>query len=178
MPPTALAYLYTDRASIEREMSEAGVRLRLSDDGDAQATAADEDVLNDCIVMATETVNYHLFHRYSPRYLAASNLVWRWATVLAAYELAARDGSPVPESLAERAQRAEEKLEAAAESRRGLPGVPLRNVPVSWSNVRCDPRYQFRVIRVERGTSARPTTPGAPGPQAGPDWRDLGTYEI
>ena len=57
-----------------------------------------------------------------------------------------------------------------------LPNVPLRRLlaPV-WSNIRVDPNYMFRCVRVERNQSSQynPTQL-----QQNTDWNDAFCFEI
>lgn len=176
MAPPALSHTYCTQADVEHLLSQAGVVMRLDDDNDGSASNPFElHAMQDSINDATESCNYFLFMKYDPANLANSNWVNRRATILAAYDLCGRRGNPVPESLAERAEKALEELEAVAEAYRLLPGIPLRRTCApTWDNVRCDPRYNWKVIRVERNTSS-PQTTSQPVNQ---DWMESFAYEI
>ncbi len=109
--------------------------------------------------MATETANFFLYAKYDPSQLVQSNLVNRWTTYLAGYDLCTCRGNPVPESVVVQAEKAEEKLKAIYDGQHFLPGIGLRqNQAPTWDNLSADPRFQFRVIRVERRTSSQEPT--------------------
>lgn len=153
----AISPAYTTRADVERMLSAAGVRLRLDHFGDGISTGAtDANVMTDAVDMATETVNFYCWSKYEPSRLATSVLVNRWATVLAAYEVCMLRGNPVPNVLMQRAEKVETYMQQVADGPRVLPNVPRRRTgaPV-FSNLRCDPRFILKVIRVERNNSTR-----------------------
>lgn len=178
MAATPLTYTYTTRAAIERMLSAAGVRDRLDDDEDQLVTSAEEDALDDIIADATDTVNFYCWSKYAPEQLATSNLIERMTTKLAAWELCRRRGNPAPDALTEMAQEVQEMLQRVYENNHPLPGIALRRVLApAWSNVRCDPRYQFKVIRVERGTSTSEPTQQTAQPQF-PDYQEGFAWEI
>lgn len=148
--------LYSDRASVESVLSEAAVRLRLDFDDDGMADTAESGTpLANVLQSASDTIDYYCWSMYDPNLLANSSLVWRWATVLAAYELDRLRNNPPSESLADWAAEVQDKLAEVRDKGRVIPGVALRlSRAPTWANVRVVQAYQFKVIRVEKGRSS------------------------
>jgi hypothetical protein len=173
--PAALEYTYCTRTQVERLLSTLGVAERLDHNADGVVEASEALLMDDAIAMATETCNFYLYGKYAPARLSQSNLVNRWATAFAALELCLTRGGVVPEALQERVEKYQEWLELVAEGKRFLPNVPLRrNQAPIYDNIRCDPRYQWRVIRVEKRTSSQEPTDRP----VRPDYRELYSWEI
>lgn len=156
MAIATLEYTYTTQTYVEQMLSAIGVTLRLDDGGDGSVSAAEQLAMTDAIVEATETCNYYLAQKYTYADLATSNWVNRCATVLAVYVLAARRLDPIPDSIAERAEKYEEKLKEIRDKGGQVPGLPMKiTMAPTGTNTRCDIRFNWRVIRVERGTSTK-----------------------
>lgn len=167
---------YCTQSDIEHYLSAAGVELSVDDDGDGYISTDEQAAITDARVEASETVNFYCWDKYTPAALATSNWVNRAATIFAAYRLRSRRGNPVPAIIVDDAGKYEEKLTLIKEANGKIPGVPLRRTlaPV-WSNTRCDPRYQFRVIRVERNQSALHNPTQLP---QNTDYSDAFTFEL
>lgn len=173
MPPAAPEHLYTDETRVRTQLSAAGVRLALDDNRTKRVTADEQARLDQAVIDATETVNYYLASKYTPKRLAQSWWVWRRATVLAAYDLCTTRNNPPPESLLALAEQAQAELEAVQQGQGVVPGLPMRMTQApTWSNVRIDQRRQFKVIRVERPTSSKSGLRQNPDYQAEytPEW--------
>ncbi|HMO86302.1 MAG TPA: hypothetical protein PKC18_15420 [Lacipirellulaceae bacterium] len=148
--------LLCTQADVERHLSVYGVRLRLDDDGDGHVDSAELAAMTDARTEASETCYFYLGQKYSEEMLATSNWVNRKAMILACYRICTRRANPCPDSLAEDAAKVEEELKSVADGPRLIPGLPLRRILApTWSFTKADPRYQFRVIRVEKNNSSQ-----------------------
>ena len=154
---TLLSTTYCTQSDMERKLGAQAI-IEWSDHN--ADTVADDDVVDDAINQATGEIDLACRQRYSQAGLATSELINRWATVLACYFLATNRGNPPPESLAAEFQRIMEKLQQVAEGLLQLPGVAMRNdMRPTHSNLRIDRRYIQSKIRVEKATSTdSPTT--------------------
>lgn len=171
-----LPYQYCQLSDIQNYLSAQGVTLRLADQPgnviDSFGNANVQDILNE----ATVTIDFYCFGKYTPAILATSMWVNRKATILAAYRIGSRRGNPVPEIIVEDAGKAEEELKAIADGPRLIPNLPLRRILApTMSITRCDPRYIFKVIRVERNQSSRWSPTQLPQNQ---DWQDAFVFEL
>jgi hypothetical protein len=166
---------YCSQADMERLLSTAGVIAGADHDADGALNTMEQLVINDVINLASETINYYLYNLYDPANLATSNLVNRWSTILACYELKGERANPEPTTLTDWAADAEDKLQAIYDHRHYLPGIPLRRTfAPTWDIVRVDPRFSFKCLRVERNRSSQ--QPNAL--PVVPDYSDLWSYEL
>ena len=134
---------------MERYFSVAGVQAFADHE---QTGEADTDVIADCITQATEEINYYALERHSPAVLAASDLIVRWATVLAVYFLCERRGNSPPDSLAGEFARIMEKL--ARIPGKGLAGLAQRSdMRPSITNMTVDRRHPYSPVRVNQHAS-------------------------
>lgn len=141
-------------SDLQRMFSSAGVTSFADHDQDG---LADTGVTDDCINQATGEIQFYCT-QYALADLATSNLVARWATVLAVRFLCQRRGNIVPDSVESEYQDIKEKLK---EVRSGfpIPGVPYRtNSLPTMSNVRVDRRYPQSTIRVTPNNSTNAST--------------------
>lgn len=151
----SLTYFCT-AANVEGVLSANGVKLRLDDDQDGAVSSAELEYLTFARGDATETVRFACWMKYADSWLATSNWVNTRATWLAAYALCDRRGNPCPDSIVDRCERYQEELDAIADGKRLIPMLPLRTgLMPAYSNSRVDPRYQFRVLRVEKRSSSQ-----------------------
>lgn len=151
----ALPYLYCTQTDIENYLSAVGVKLRLDDDQDDIISTQEQEAMTDILAEATETINYYLFAKYTPAILATSWWVNRQATIFGSYRLCSRRTNPVADVVIEDVAKSEKQLEAISEGPKLVPNLPARMILAPhMSNTRCDPRYTFRVIRVERNQSS------------------------
>lgn len=136
--------------------------------------AGSDDALDDAITEATEEINKWCYDKYSPAQMARSPLINRFAVRLACYLLSSRRGNP--ELFEADYERILDQLQMIHSGDLRIPGILLRRAlaPV-WSNLTTDPRYQYRVIRVQRKTSSR--TPRTYRSQV-IDYRESYTYEL
>ena len=160
MALTTRAYTYVTDADIDEILSANGVTARLDDDASGTISAAEELRRDNAQVLASETLDYYLYSRYAPNRLAESNLVNLWAAYYAAWHVCQARGNPVPKSISDYIlDFIEPKLEDISAGRKFLPGVPLRRTQApTWDNIRANPRYSFKVLRVERKTSSKEPT--------------------
>lgn len=149
-------YAFCTQADVERRLSALGVQLRLDHDNDGAVDADEQLTMTDAISDATETLLYYCWAKYAPEVLATSPWINRRAVDYAAYVLCGVRCNPIPEDVIRRVEAAEKLLKEVRDGNGFLPNVPLRRrmAPV-WSNTRVDPRYQFKVIRVDPQTSSR-----------------------
>lgn len=175
--PAALPLL-TDTTLVNQRLSDYGVRLRVDDDGNGSLSTAEQASRTECLTVGSETVYSYLYDRYDPAAVRQVRLAWAWASDFACYELCRRRGNPVPENLIEHLERVEERLDRIRQGKENLMGCARRAYPVSVSNVRTVPVYNWRVVRVMRNLSSPLNTPQAPGPQTGTDWASAYSYEI
>lgn len=150
---TLIANPYCTAAEIIRRAGKESIVAYSDHDRDE---VADDEVINDAINEATETVNLYCRPRgYSVTALAASTLINRWTVVLAWYFLSINRGNPPPDALAveyEKILKALESILAGA----ALPGVATSNRP-GMSNLTIDRRYPYSKIRKIKSISTDQT---------------------
>lgn len=151
--------LYCTESDVQRRLSIDGEQALLDMNNDGMVDATEQQGLTDAITDATETINFYLFSKYDPVWLVQSNWVNRRTVDLAIYALCGFRNHTPPDHVVDRAQKAEEDLEAIADGPRKVPGLPQRldTAPII-SNVRVDPRFTWKKIRVERPISSKPST--------------------
>jgi phage gp36-like protein len=151
---------YTSSARIDRLLSTYGTTNFADYDGDG---SKDTDVITDVIDEASGEVAAYVLEKYTDTQAAASSLVTRWTTVLAARFLCLRRGNMPPESLEMefhrlvnpddgllvRVRRGQLKLPDADRDNRGFP---------TMSNLKVDRRYPHEKVRVVERTSDRIAT--------------------
>lgn len=185
MPPPPLPVLFCSEQDIQDLMSVLGEQARLDDldTGAGGLTVESARALQKAQSYATTRVLFYAVQRYDATALASSWLVNEWSTVIACHWLCCRRANGVPDSLHElmygdgkatnrgvMGDLADIRAERAI-----IPDVGTRNVPwFSWSNVRVDPRYRVRQVRVERPLSERTATQY---PQ-NVDWPSEGASEV
>jgi phage gp36-like protein len=148
--------LYCSQADLEGLLSFNGVKLWADDDGDEEIDAVEQDAIDFALGDAAVTIDQYLSTLHTPTWLATSRWVNNRATWLSAYALCGRRGNTVPESLENRALEIQEELAYHRDSSRPIAGIPVRMAMVpTFSNVRVDVRYSFKVLRVDRTTSSR-----------------------
>lgn len=157
MTATALVYTYTTQNDIVALMSQEGVDLRLDDDGSGAVSAAELAYLTtQGISYATSRVNWYCQGRYDNDQLNTSYLVNDWCTRLATYWLCTRRGNPAPKSIQDLRDEAIEEMKEVRNGMGMIPDLGTRNADwPAWSNVRVDPNYRLRKIRVERPLSEK-----------------------
>ncbi len=157
MPPAALAIQYCSQTDIEALLSTEGMELRLDDDQDS-AVSGDElkRLTVYAINWATARVNMYCLGLYDAVDLNTNWMVNFYATVLASRIVAGRRCNPVPESLMKLVDETIADLKEIKSQRVYFNDIGLRNVAwPAWSNLRCDPRYWLRQLRVERPLSEK-----------------------
>jgi hypothetical protein len=142
----------TTREEIERVYSANAVLFRLDD----AATPEDADnIIEDIIAWATETVVSYTLHHYDTVNLAASAWARRRTTILACYYLSQRRGNP-PQFVAE-AKRVMEDLTLVRDNKVLIPDIPVRAADVpTVSSFRIDDRYAINKQRVVSSQSTKP----------------------
>ena len=168
-------WLFCDKGDVERRLSAEGVLLRLDHDDDGTVSVAEEAGMADALSDAAETILYYCWAKYDPTVLQQSAWINRRAVDFATYVLCGTRGNPIPDSVSKRAREAEKKLLEIRDGPGLVPACPLRRrMAPAWSNTRLDPRFSFKVIRVDPQTSSQ-----ASGlvPQV-TDWQAAYTIEI
>src|SRR5262245_15403667 len=160
IPP---AILYCSRQDVEWLLSTVAVELRLDDDDSGTVSQVELDAfLNQGLIWATSRCNYYLISKYKPEDLVTSPLVNEWATIAACWWLCSRRLNPIPETMTRLAYGRPGTDERGAmgdmvdvrEDRTDIADIGQRDVEwPAWSNVRVDPRYRLKQIRVERPIS-------------------------
>lgn len=155
-----LPYTYADQDDMERIMSTAGVISRADHNRDGALNAFEQSVIAYVLSLATENCNMYLWNRYDSTQLQQSVKVQDWCAKLACYELSGERMNPAPTILTDWSEQAIDEMKEVAARRMSIPFLAERATaaPV-WDNTRCDGRFVFKVIRVERGRSSKaPTT--------------------
>lgn len=121
-----------------------------------------DDAFDDAIIMACEEINKWCWKYYTGENLGTSNLVNQWATFLSCYYLSQRRGNPA--LFSDMRKEILEELKQVNFGNLQLPNIPMRRslAPVI-SNQRADPRYVWKVLRLEKQGSTR--TPATTQPQ-------------
>lgn len=149
---TLISSPLTTEAEVERLMS---VEMKVDFADHDEDGLADTGIVDDCINEASEEIELALNRRYASADLQSSNLIGRWATMLAATLLCRRRGNMPPESWDEEVQRIRERLEDVASGKKNLPGVSLRaDLRPTFSNLRVDRRYRHSKVRVTQTNSS------------------------
>jgi hypothetical protein len=156
MPPTALTYTYCTEEDLQALLSVDGTTARVDDNGDNSQSVTEALYLSKAISWATDRVNFYCLPRYAADKMAASWVVNNWAVVLAGHWLSIRRGNPSPGSLKQFYEETVEDLKLVHSGAFEIPGIGTREVLwPAWSNVRVDPLYILRKIRVERPISEK-----------------------
>lgn len=154
MAPPLQSTTYCTEQDIQHLLSVDGEFLSEDDNGDGVLDAFEQAHVPMAINYATSRCNLYLQPLYDPSDLATNWLVNYYATILAAAWLRSRRGNPVPTSLAEMVKETITDLKDIKQLNLQLPDSALRHVAwPAWSNVRVDPRYRVKQIRVERPIS-------------------------
>ena len=167
MTLAAQANLYCTQLDIQHLLSVVGTTARLDDDDTGTITTDQQLGMQQAMNYATARVKFYAQPRYDDIGLASSWMANEWATVIATHWLCTRRGNPVPDSLKElmygdgtAANRG--VMGDLSEVRKGIgkiPDIGTRNVEwPAWSNMRVDPAYRLRKIRVERPISENTPT--------------------
>lgn len=133
----------TSRDEIERVFSTIGVDLRVLDAGSA---GAEDDMIDEIIDWASETVAAYTLKHYDTIELVTSAWTRRRATILACYYLSQRKGN-APQFVAE-AKRVMDDLTAVNENKIMIPDavVAVADIP-AISSQRVDDRYRVNKLR-------------------------------
>lgn len=147
-----MSTLLTTREEMRRIFGEDAINLRLDDMTDP----SDQDnVVEDIISYASETVLSYLLSHYDESAVSASPWVRRRATILACYYLSERRGNP--QQFVAQAKRVMEDLKLVQENGILIPGVPVRAADVpTVSSYRIDDRYLISKQRVVGSQSTKP----------------------
>lgn len=156
--PTA-STLFTSRGDMQSLLGLCGVDLKINDSETTVISPVEEGYLNWCISAASSRVSLFLANRYSPQVLLQVPMVIWWATVISCYMLSMRRCNTAAGSLQAMYESAMKDLSDASTGMVQLGGVPSLATPgISMSNVRMDPTWAFKTMRVEQQISANTPT--------------------
>lgn len=157
MPPASQSVLFSSDDDVVSLLSQLGLDARL-DDQDAGGQAA---FLSRAHNWATGRILFYCAPFYDASAMASSWLVNEWASVLATFWVCVRRVNPLPDVIRQLVYGGDGlgegvmgDLKDVREGRAQIPDVGARNVPwPAYSNVRVDPRFRVRQVRVIRQTS-------------------------
>lgn len=149
--PENLPCLYTCEDCMARIFSQEGLCLRVDDGLDS---SVQDQMLEDVIMDATDTINQYCLPIYPETELAKSRWVARRAAYLACHFLSERRGNP--SQYQARADKIETELERVLETNLLIPRLHTRNeITPAMSNLIVDDRYCDAFegkLRVQRGS--------------------------
>lgn len=179
MPPPTPTNIYTDRAGLDAVIGSCGVDLRVNDSETTVVSAAEQLFIDYAINVASGEVDMYLANRYAPSALATSWVIYNWCSVLAAYRLTIRRCGSAPVALQFEYENVKKLMSEVQNGQLQIAGLPSLATPgCQFSNVRIDPRFVQRQMRVERVISD--TTPTR-GPQLNDiigNWYGSGFYPM
>ena len=137
---------YCTALDIAARWSSAGKDIRLDDDPSA---------ISNVLQNATNKIRFYCADTYAEADLLADADDAGWvndrATDLACVFLGRRRGNTVPDEIKEAYREAVDELERVHDDIYEIPGVPKRHAAYpTFSNIRVDPRYDYRKVRVEK----------------------------
>ena len=148
--PVTPPNIYTSREYVEAIMGVCGVNLRINDSETTVISAVEESYLNYAIYVASATVDMYLSNRYAPALMLTNMTVINWATIMAAYRVAIRRCGSAPASLQWEYEQTMDMLKQVQDGTLPISNIPSLSSPgASLSNVRLDPRFPFKQLRVE-----------------------------
>lgn len=149
---------YTSKPEIESIFSAAGVRWRIDDDRDNQASSPELTFLTDVVQDASQYVQMQLQRWYSDAQCAASMWVRRQASLYAAHLLSLRRGNPGQFRDAVTALQATfDKIQMGWLRVPDI--VPAENLGPAMSSYVVDQRWGLRQIRVVEPASSGDSLP-------------------
>lgn len=120
---------YCSQNDIQNRLSADGITYRTDDNPPTS--------LGDVIVDASTMIDEHLYYLYSPTQLGSSDWVRERCADIASYMLCERRGNPVPPGIAQKYDRAIERLEKIRLGLLAVPNLPvLKEMAPVLSNVR------------------------------------------
>jgi hypothetical protein len=160
MPADTLAIVYTSRSLIEAVLAQFGLDLRMADVDPVVANDTERGYMTDPFIQwGTDEVNFYCMARYAASELAKSRKVEEWTTVITSCEICMRKGHDIPRGLEKWMERCYAQMEQVQNGSVQLPGIDTRSDPgFVWSNVRVDPNYRTRKVRVEKPISDKKST--------------------
>lgn len=167
-PPTTLTDVLTDRTGIERVLGRLGVDVRLDVDATSVVSAAEEAQLTFAAQYGTEFVYNRAGGRYSMTQLVNSWEVYWWASAIAAHLLSFYRVGAIPAVLQWEFERVEAILMDVMNGVYRLFSLASRSgTGVALDNMRLDPRFAYKQLRVETTISDGPRV------QLSPQIRDI-----
>ncbi len=145
----------TNRASVEDLLGEMNLALSVDDNQSNAIDPRERARVTRAVHVATAWVK-----RYCPTYeltdLVTSKFAWRCATVYAAREVVLRRGNPCTPGLFEMYIEALSDLKEIKNATMFIEDIgALVDPQPSWSNLRLDPVYSVKQLRVQKGSSDR-----------------------
>lgn len=153
--PLAPTYTYTDRQGVEWILGVCGVNAKVNDSGTTVVTTDEENYLTYSIYVASQTIDMYLLNRYSADVLAGSWVIRNWASIIAAYRVSLRRCNAPPTSLQYEYEQTMESLTKISVGQLMIGNLPSLATPgIAMSNLRMDPRFTGRQMRVETPISS------------------------
>jgi hypothetical protein len=148
--PAAPANVYTDRAGVEMIMGACGVNLRINDSETTVISTAEELYLTQATWIASQEIDMYLLNKFNTETLTGSWLIYNWASVMAAYRVTLRRCGSPPASLQWEYEQVMDKLAQVANGQLQIAGLASLATPgIAMSNMRIDPRFGIKQMRVE-----------------------------
>lgn len=148
--PAVPANLYTDRAGVELILGVCGVNLRINDSETTVVSADEENYLNYLIYTASQEIDMYLSNRYDPAVMLTSWMIRNWCSIIAAYRVTMRRCGSPPVALQWEYEQTMEKLGLIRVGQLEIGGLASLATPgIAMSNLRIDPRFPTKQLRVE-----------------------------
>ena len=148
--PSAPANVYTDRAGVEMILGSCGVNLRINDSETTVVSTSEELYLTHATYIASQEIDMYISNKYDPSVMSESWLIYNWASVMAAYRVTLRRCGSPPASLQWEYEQVMDKLSQVANGQLQIAGLASLATPgIAMSNMRMDPRFGYKQMRVE-----------------------------
>jgi len=154
--PAAPANVYTDRAGVEMIMGACGVDLRINDSETTVISTVEELYLTHATYIASQELDMYISNKYDPSVMSQSWLIYNWASIMAAYRVTLRRCGSPPASLQWEYEQVMDKLAQIANGQLQIAGLASLATPgIAMANLRIDPRFPFKQMRVETQISGQ-----------------------
>lgn len=153
-PPDAPATLLTDRDGVQQVLGRTGVDKRIDVDRTRVLSAAEQATLTFCLNYGTEFTWAWCGNRITLTTMATSWLFYTWSSIVAAYLLCLYRAGSVPASLQSEYEATLALFEKIHNgSFKPASVAAASGAGVAIDNVRYDPRYRNKTIRVQQSIS-------------------------
>lgn len=161
--PAVPSNIYTDRAGVELILGVCGVNLRINDSETTVVSAEEENYLTYLIYTASQEIDMYMANRYDPAVMLTSWLIRNWCSIIAAYRVAMRRCGSPPVALQWEYEQTMTKLDLIRVGQLDIAGLASLATPgIAMSNLRIDPRFPSKQLRVETQISGQ--QPNGPRP--------------